>query len=144
MIRACYGRCDSLTIFQCQVVENEARPQTDGSLELPPVEGTQRTTPASSRPTTRLCFAAWFACFFRLHVGTLRRKQTCQAVLRSLEKRSLELFFFTICALLVVPVLPCSFTILDIWSYCIVTSERTNVACGSGFQANMERAKTSG
>ena len=34
MIRACYGRCESLTTFQCQVVENEAWPQTDGSLEL--------------------------------------------------------------------------------------------------------------
>ena len=39
MIRACYGRCESLTTFQCQVVENEAWPQTDGSLELPPVRG---------------------------------------------------------------------------------------------------------
>ena len=37
MIRACYGRCESLTTFQCQVFENEAWPQTDGSLELPPV-----------------------------------------------------------------------------------------------------------
>ena len=37
MIRACYGRCESLTAFQCQVVENEAWPQTDRSLELPPV-----------------------------------------------------------------------------------------------------------
>ena len=37
MIRACYGRCESLTTFQCQVVENEAWPQTDRSLELPPV-----------------------------------------------------------------------------------------------------------
>ena len=37
MIRACYGRCESLTTFQCQVVENEAWPQTDGSLKLPPV-----------------------------------------------------------------------------------------------------------
>ena len=33
----CHGRCESLTTFQCQVVENEAWPQTDGSLELPPV-----------------------------------------------------------------------------------------------------------
>ena len=38
MIRACYGRCESLTTFQCQVVENEAWPQTDRSLELPPVK----------------------------------------------------------------------------------------------------------
>ena len=38
MMRACYGRCESLTTFQCQVVENEAWPQqTDGSLGLPPV-----------------------------------------------------------------------------------------------------------
>ena len=37
MLRACYGRCESLTTFQCQVVENEAWPQTDRSLELPPV-----------------------------------------------------------------------------------------------------------
>ena len=33
MIRACYGRCESLTTFQCQVVENEAWPQTDRSLD---------------------------------------------------------------------------------------------------------------
>ena len=37
IIRACYGRCESLTTLQCQVVENEAWPQTDGSLRLPPV-----------------------------------------------------------------------------------------------------------
>ena len=42
MIRACYGRCESLTTFQCQVVENEAWPQTDGSLELPPVENSEK------------------------------------------------------------------------------------------------------
>ena len=38
MIRACYGRCESLTTFQSQVAENEAWPQTGGSLKLPPVQ----------------------------------------------------------------------------------------------------------
>ena len=44
MIRACYGRCESLTTFQCQVVENEAWPQTDGSLasSTPPWYGRSR------------------------------------------------------------------------------------------------------